>query len=281
MKKILHSTILLAAAALLMVNTAVTRARAESATQALTKESVIETIKKNGVMRVGLTQFTPWAMTDKNGELIGFEIDVAKKLAKDMGVDVEFVPTAWDGIIPALIAGKFDAIISGMTVTTKRNLTVNFSTPYASSGVMLYANKKRAASLTTMEDFNSPNVTIAALRGSTAETAAKLHFPKAKLVLLDDQSAAFQEVVNGDVEAGLSSEIEAEAQARTYPDTVMVPFETALDPSPEAIALRKGDVDALNLFDNWITLNTENGWLKARYDYWFHTDKWADLVPSK
>lgn len=279
MKKILHSAILLAAAALMMVNVAVTKARAESATQALTKESVIETIKKDGVMRVGLTTFTPWAMRDKNGELIGFEIDVAKKLAKDMGVDVEFVPTAWDGIIPALIAGKFDVIISGMTVTTKRNLTINFSAPYAESGVMLYANTKKAAGISSLAGFNSPDVTLAALRGSTAETAAKLHFPKAKLVLLDDQSAAFQEVVNGGVTAGLSSETEAQAQARTYPDTISVPFDTVLDPSPEAIALRKGDIDALNLFDNWIILN--EAWLKRRHNYWFQTDDWADLVPSK
>ena len=51
-------------------------------------------------------------MRNKKGELIGFEIDVAKKVAADMDVDIEFVPTAWDGIIPALIAGKFDVIIA-------------------------------------------------------------------------------------------------------------------------------------------------------------------------
>lgn len=281
MKKILQSAAWLAVAAAMLFTAAITEARAESATQALTKESVIETIKKDGVMRVGLTLFTPWAMRDKNGDLIGFEIDVVKQLAKDMGVDVEFVPTAWDGIIPALIAGKFDVIISGMTVTTKRNLTINFSDAYGYSGVMLYVNKKKAAGLATVADYNSPDVTIAALRGSTAETTAKLHFPKAKLILLDDQSAAFQEVVNGDVTAGLSSETEAKAQARTYPDTIATPFDTVLDPAPEAIALRKGDIDALNLFNNWIALKTDQGWLKARHDYWFQTNDWASLVPSK
>ena len=66
-------------------------------------------------------------------------------LAEDMGVKVEFVPTAWDGIIPALIAGKFDAIIGGMTITPARNLTVNFTAPYANSGVHIAASKKLAA----------------------------------------------------------------------------------------------------------------------------------------
>ena len=59
-----------------------------------------------------------------------------------MGVEAEFVPTAWDGIIPALIAGKFDVIISGITVTPERNLTVNFTDPYAHSGMRMIAHKK-------------------------------------------------------------------------------------------------------------------------------------------
>ena len=74
--------------------------------QALSSESVLETIKKRGELRVGLSTFVPWAMRDKNGELIGFEIDVARKVAEDMGVGVDFVPTAWDGIIPALLAAS-------------------------------------------------------------------------------------------------------------------------------------------------------------------------------
>ena len=98
--------------------------------QELGAESVIETIKKRGVIKIGLDLFVPWSMRDKNGDLIGFEPDVGRKLAEDMGVEVEFVPTKWAGIIPALVAGKFDVIISGMTVTPSRNLTVNFSEPH-------------------------------------------------------------------------------------------------------------------------------------------------------
>ena len=53
-------------------------------------------------MKVGLGIFVPWAMKDKQGELVGFEIDVAKSIAEELGVEIEFIPTAWDGIIPAL-----------------------------------------------------------------------------------------------------------------------------------------------------------------------------------
>ena len=103
--------------------------------QQLTSESVIQSITKRGKMKVGMSTFVPWAMRDKKGELIGFEIDVAKKVAADLGVEIEFVPTAWSGIIPALIAGNFDVIIGGMSVTPKRNMTINFTAPYAHSGM--------------------------------------------------------------------------------------------------------------------------------------------------
>jgi polar amino acid transport system substrate-binding protein len=110
------------------------------ASQQLGADSVIETIKKRGVIKIGLDLFVPWSMRDKNGDLVGFEPDVGRKLATDMGVEVEFVPTKWAGIIPALVAGKFDVIISGMTVTPARNLTVYFSEPYGFSGLTILAN---------------------------------------------------------------------------------------------------------------------------------------------
>ncbi len=81
----------------------------------------LDAIKERGTLRVGMSTFVPWAMRDKQGELIGFEIDVAKRLAADSGWQVEFVPTAWDGIIPALLAKKFDVIIGGMSVTPERS----------------------------------------------------------------------------------------------------------------------------------------------------------------
>ncbi|MEE8480273.1 MAG: transporter substrate-binding domain-containing protein, partial [Desulfobacterales bacterium] len=93
-------------------------------------ESTIEQVQKRGILRVGMSTFVPWAMKDKTGKLIGFEIDVATRLAQDMGVTVEFVPTKWSGIIPALSTGKFDVIIGGMGILPSRNLKVNFSIPY-------------------------------------------------------------------------------------------------------------------------------------------------------
>jgi polar amino acid transport system substrate-binding protein len=252
-------------------------AMAQNATQALSSESVIEQIKQDGVIRIGLSIFTPWSMRDLNGELIGFELDVGRALAEDMGVDVEFVPTAWDGIIPQLVSGNFDVIISGMSITPARNLTVNFTNPYAYSGLTILANTAMTEGF-TLEDYNSADVTFAARRGGTPATTIAQLFPEATLLLFDEDGAATQEVLNGNAHANMQAEPTPSIEARRYPEILSVPFSQTFLATGEGFALRKGDVDALNFFNNWIAVRHANGWLKERNDYWFKGNDWEDQV---
>ncbi len=252
-------------------------AAAETATQALSSESVIKSIQEEGLIRIGLSLFVPWSMRDVNGDLIGYELDVGRKLAEDMGVEVEFVPTAWDGIIPSLLAGNFDVIISGMSVTPQRNLTVNFTDPYAFSGLAILANKKMTAGM-SLEDFNSPDVTFAARRGATPAVVIGERFPEATLLLFDEDGASTQEVLNGNAHATMASQPTPNREAGRNPDTLHVPFGELFDPRGEAFALGKGDPDALNFFNNWIAQQWRSGWLEERHNYWFNTEEWADQV---
>lgn len=250
---------------------------AQSATQDLSRESVIETIKQDGVIRIGLSLFVPWSMRDKNGDLIGFELDVGRKLAEDMGVEVEFVPTAWDGIIPALVSGNFDVIISGMSVTAQRNLTINFTDPYAFSGLAILANKELTAGM-SREDLNSSDVTFAARRGATPATVIAKAFPEANLLLFDEDGASTQEVLNGNAHATMASQPTPNREAGRNPETLVVMEGELFDPRGEAFGMRKGDPDAMNFFNNWIAQNWRSGWLEERHNYWFATEEWADQV---
>ena len=102
-----------------------------TAAPATTPTSTLDAVLERGVLRVGFDAgYQPFEMTNKQGQYIGFDVDLAKMVAKEMGVKVEFVNTAWDGIIPALLTNKFDVIMGGMTVTPQRNLRVNFADPY-------------------------------------------------------------------------------------------------------------------------------------------------------
>ncbi|HAO32301.1 MAG TPA: transporter substrate-binding domain-containing protein [Candidatus Competibacter sp.] len=253
-------------------------ARAQNANQQIAADGVLETIKKRGSIKIGMSTFVPWAMRDKNGELIGYEIDVAKQLAEDMKVKAEFVPTAWDGIIPALLAGKFDLIIGGMSITPERNLTVNFTLPYANSGIHLVAHQELAAGFKSLSDFNKSEVVLAARRGATPATAAKRLMPDATLRQFDEDALALQEVLNGKAHAFVTSTPTPAFEALKHPDKLFLPIAEPFVQGAEGFALRKGDPDALNFFNNWILLRQQDGWLKERHDYWFKRRDWAARV---
>lgn len=238
----------------------------------------VDQIRERGTLRVGMSTFVPWAMRNKQGELIGFEIDVAKRLAADTGLKVEFVPTAWDGIIPALLAKKFDVIIGGMSITPERSKSVLFTQPYSHSGVQIAANKELAAGFSEFSDFDSRRVKIAARRGAFTVQVARETFPKAKILQFDDDAQAFQEVLNGNAHAVIASSPKPEHETIKHADKLFIPFTERLAKGNEAFAVRLGEEDKKALFDQWIEARTQDGWLNERYEYWFSTLDWQNQV---
>ena len=216
----------------------------------------------------------------RNGELIGFEIDVATKVAEDMGVEVDFVRTNWSYIIPSLIAEEFDVIISGMTILPERNIKVNFTSPYNVAGVYLVANKRQTADLETLADFNSSSVTIATRRGSSSISAIENVFPEARLLLFDTDNAVLEAVVAGNAHAAAAVATKRTTWVESNPQTLHLPFEEPFASDVLAIAVRKGDLDALNFFNGWIAVRQADGWLELHRRYWFETRDWADQVAT-
>ena len=239
-------------------------------------DSVIEEVQDRGTLRVGLGLFEPWSLCNADGELVGFEIDVATKVAEDMGVEVEFVRTNWTYIISELIAEEFDVIISGMTTLPERNLRINFTSTYNSSGVYLVANTEQTADLETLADFNSSDVTIATRRGASSVRFVESVFPDAMLSLFDTDNAVLQAVVAGDAHAAAAFATTRTTWVEAHPETLNLPFEEPFASEVGAIAVRKGDLDTLNFFNTWIEANTASGWLEQRSQYWFQTREWED-----
>jgi polar amino acid transport system substrate-binding protein len=241
-------------------------------------ESMVEKVMKKGTIRIGMSTFVPWAMKDKKGDLIGFEIDVAERLAKDMGVKAEFIPTQWSGIIPALLTGKFDIIIGGMGITPQRNLKVNFSIPYDHTGMSIAAHRELAKGFDSIDDFNRPDVTLVVRMGSTSVAAVKKYMPQAQLRQFDDESQAVQELLNGRAHGFVSSAPLPAFQALKYPDRLFLPLKENFTNEPIAFAIKKGDFDSYNYLNNWITVVTLEGWIQERKQYWFETNEWQDRI---
>lgn len=243
------------------------------------EKSALDQILERGTLRVGFDTFVPWAMKNKEGEYIGFEIDVARRVAADMGVKVEFVPTKWSGIIPALLTGKFDVIIGGMGIQPARNLKVNFTNPYEYSGMSLVASSTLAPGMSSLQDLNKPEITLVVKTGATSVTAAKKYMPQASLRMFDDEAQALQEVLNGRAHAMVASAPFPEQQALRNKDKLYLPLAgNTFTREPIGFAIRKNDVDFLNYLNNWILVAESEGWLTERHDYWFKTVDWESQI---
>jgi polar amino acid transport system substrate-binding protein len=231
-------------------------------------------IKKRGTLRVGVSMIVPWAMHDKDGKLIGFEIDVAKKIARDLGVEVEFYPDELRYLIPDLKDNRFDVIVSGFSISTNRALQVNFSQPYNTVDVTFVANKEREAKLKTLGDFNEPDVVIGVLDTSTAVDIASNAFPNAQLKTYPESADIFSDLLDGKIAGAVADSPRPEIIATLFPDKVDIPSAKVLATFPAAFATRRGDMDFINYLNSWIEARTVNKWLENRRNYWFHTTDW-------
>ena len=147
----------------------------------LWQNSTLNKILQRGELRVGMDPgYMPFEMKDKKGNIIGYDVDMARKMAKELGVKVTFVPTAWDGIIAGLLTDKFDIIMSAMTVTQQRNLQINFADPYIVIGQTMLVDKGVATKIKTAADLDKPEYTIVTKLGVTGEIVAKKFFKNAK-----------------------------------------------------------------------------------------------------
>ena len=238
---------------------------------------LIDAIKKRGKMQVAFGSFVPWAMRDKQGNWVGFEIDVATKLSKDMGVGLDLIPTAFDAIIPSLIANKFDVIIGGLTVTPVRQEQIDFTVPYSNSGQTVAASKQLAAKFKYPDDYNNANVTFACRRGTASCKIVEEKFPKATVRPFDDDAIAFQEVINGNAHAIVSSEPKPTFFTLKNADKLFKPASENIAHSVEGFGVRKASPTTIAYFNDWIGKNKD--WLQQRHTFWFKTQDWAALVP--
>ena len=179
---------------------------------------LLREIKRSGKLRVGVSEIVPWATHDKDGNLVGFEIDVAKKLARDMGVEPEFYPEEFRYLIPDLLTGRFDIIVSGLSINASRALQLDFSAPYNTTDVTLVVNIKAAGSSPTLQSFNKDTATIGVLEGTTAEDLAGVALPNARTRTYTDDSRLFDDLIQGKLEAAVADSPRPEMVARLEPN---------------------------------------------------------------
>jgi len=244
----------------------------------LWKKSTLNQIVQSGVLRVGMEPgYMPFEMKDKKGNIIGFDVDIAKAMAKAMGVKLELVPTAWDGIIAGLLTGKFDILMSGMTVTQERNLKINFANPYISVGQTIIAAKKHEGK--TWKELDNPKYTVVTKLGVTGEIATRKMFKKAKIRTFETEADAAQEVLNGKADAFVYDKpYNAIFFAQKAATGKIIHLDEDLTYEPLGWAVRKGDPDILNWLNNFLNQAKHDGTYGKIYTKWFEKDAWQKKV---
>ena len=236
----------------------------------------LQQVLNQGTLRVGVALAAPWTLRGESGELTGFEIDVANKLAEDMQVRAELLVYAFADLIPALEAGEIDVIAAGLTIPPERALHVNFSQPYVSAGISLATNLTRTASVARFEELNAETYKIAAVENSVGAELARRLLPQADLVVFASIETASEALLAGAVDAYLEDEPVPTFLALEHGDTIDIPVARPLLETHAGFAVGKGDPDFLAFLNAWITAREADTWLPTTHRYWFRTLAWRD-----
>ncbi|MDX1706977.1 MAG: transporter substrate-binding domain-containing protein [Desulfobacterales bacterium] len=241
----------------------------------LAKKSTIEKILKRGELRVGFESgYVPFEMTDKKGNFIGFDMDFARRMAKEMGVKFVPVNTEWDGIIPALMTDKFDIIMGGMTITQERNLKINFADPYIVVGQTILLNKKHAGKVKSYKDLNDPKYILTSRLGTTGEQAIKKYMPKATYKSFQSEAEAGLEVINGKADALVYDLPFCGFLYGSQGKGKTVFLDEPFTYEPLAWAINKGDPDFLNWLNNFLRQTKGDGFYDRLYQKWIIGSDW-------
>ncbi len=236
---------------------------------------VLDDVLDRGTIRVGVAEFVPWTVKTKSGELIGFEIEVARKIASDMGVKAEFTLYEFEQMIPALEEGEIDLIAGGMAITPKRALRVNFTQPLANSGISLATNVNKTQGITSLKELNESRAIITVVSDTLAHSVAQTFFDQATIKVYATSELAENEILEDRAHAYLASVPEVNFLALMNSDKIDVPIKEPFMASSEGLAVKKGEQELLNFLNAWVVARLTDKWLGTTHDYWFETIAWV------
>jgi polar amino acid transport system substrate-binding protein len=260
----------------------------------LAEDSTLEGILKRGKLRVGLEPgYMPFEMIDKRGGLrqrdlrsggvrfrgqqasfIGFDIDIAREMARALGVKFVPVNTAWPSIIPALNLGRFDIIISGMSVTEERKKRIDFADPYMTVGQTVLVNKKHKDVITSYKQLNDPKFTVTSKPGTTGEEAVQKFMPKCTYQPFDTELEGAMAVIKGQADAFVYDLPYNVVFMAMHGEDDLVFLDKPFTVEPLAWGIRKNDPDFLIWLNKFLEELKEDGRYDKIYKKWFIDSEW-------
>lgn len=231
-------------------------------------QTTLEKVEDKGELSFAMTGgYPPFNFINEEGDLDGFDIDIAKALANEMGVEAVGITTAWDGIIGGLLSKRFDTIIGSMAITDARLEKVDFTNPYYYDGAQFFSTS----------DFDLPSINelengrVGVVTGTTYHDALKTMDGIDEIMQfesdVDNIMALGQDRIDGLVTGRFVG-----LQAPSKYDVDLVPVGDMLYTEDIAIAVRKGDTEFLNAINEALAAIVEDGTYAEISDKWFSTN---------
>lgn len=234
----------------------------------------IEKIVNKGVLTVGVSgDQPPFSMVNRKGEFIGYDIELAQLLGASMRVKVEFAKMNFDELLPALKNNEVDIVISGMTITPKRNMSHAFVGPYLISGKSILTKSKTLINATSPNDINM-DIKVVTLKGSTSEEFVEEYLPEVEVILEENLDMAINKVRNDEAELLIADYPTCAYAALLFPDEDFAILDQPLTIEPLGIALPNDDFLFINLVDNLLESLEMHGILALMEEKWFENPMW-------
>jgi polar amino acid transport system substrate-binding protein len=235
-------------------------------------QSTLEVVKKRGTLVAGVkADYPPFGYTDKDGKVVGFDIDIMQHLAKKLGVQLDLRPVTSANRIPMLQNGTVDVLAASITITLEREQVVDFSIPYFVSGGSFLVRK--GSGITGYASLAGKTVTFT--QGTPWEKKVLQEQPKAKVLVFQDKPQAVLAVKQGKADAYVDDDVPLYLFAKDHPELQVISGATAK--APMGIAVRENDSKWRDLINFTLIEMWEDGTYKALHRKHLGTDPDPEL----
>ena len=242
---------------------------------------VIERIQTSGELVLGTPgDFPPFSVTSDQGDLIGFDISLARELAKSMNVNLRIARLPFHELIPSLEAGEVDMIMSGLSITPKRNMQIAFVGPYGNSGQAFLGRNEIVSSLQEPLDLNSEGLKIAVLQNTTAELTVRTVLPKTEAIITQSLDQALIKLLNNEIDGIISDYPFCKVSEFRFGNRGFSVYDKILSYEQLGIGVPPDDPLFINLLTNYLNLLVGSGALKAMQEFWFKSSDWIPSLPD-
>ncbi|MCV6594703.1 MAG: transporter substrate-binding domain-containing protein [Silicimonas sp.] len=231
-------------------------------------QSALNEILDSGVLKFGTTgDWNPMSVRDPaSNSYKGYDIDVAMELAKDLGVEVEFVPTDWKTLVNGVVAGKYH-MTGSASISPARMKVAGFSESYIAVEILPFTMPEKAGNFDGYASINQPEVKVATTLGTSFEGMVRSWFPDADIKVVEAPARGFQEVLSGRADVFITSNIEGATLTEKH-GVVQVPGTEPRSPTPIAMLLPQDDQVWINYVNNWVKVKQAKGFFEATREKW-------------